>query len=187
MNFPLTVSAAIADPIKFWEQNLKNEDSFEALRYAFTVSFFVFAGFLFHYTITGKIWNYYPFEHTTLTVGRSIPLAIVQWMFYATFPAASTFIMDATFFRKSSSAESKQRMIVSAYALTPLCVAWLFVGVPFLHKPTIVLGLAIFAYSLFYGYRTILGYTILRSLVLTGATYVLYEVFRNVIVYVIGF
>ncbi len=85
MNFPLTVSAAIADPIKFWEQNLKNEDSFEALRYAFTVSFFVFAGFLFHYTITGKIWNYYPFEHTTLTVGRSIPLAIVQWMFYASF------------------------------------------------------------------------------------------------------
>ncbi len=78
-------------------------------------------------------------------------------------------------------------MIVAAYALTPLCVAWLFVGVPFLHKPTIVLGLAIFAYSLFYGYRTILGYTISVRWSCTGATYVLYEVFRSVIVYVIGF
>jgi hypothetical protein len=187
MTFPQTVAASIGDPIKFWQQNLYNSDPYEALRYSFIVSFFVFAGFLFHYTITGQIWNYYPFEHTTLTVGRAIPCALVQWMFYAIFPSVNTFLMDATFLRKSASTDSKQRLIVAAYALTPLCLSWLFVGVPFLHKPTIVLGLAIFAYSLFYGYRKFLGYTILRSAMLTAVTYVIYEAFRQVIVYIIGF
>jgi hypothetical protein len=187
MNFPQTVSAAIADPAKFWQQRLQHEDLYEVLRYSFTLPLFVFAGFLFHYTITGQIWNYYPFEHTTLTVGRSIPLAIVQWMYHAAFPAGCTFLLDATFLRKSSLTESKQRMILTAYSLTPVCLAWLFVGVPFLHKPTIVLGLAIFAFSLFYGYRTVLQYTILRSLIFTSATFAIYEIFRNVVVYVIGF
>ncbi|HSE40744.1 MAG TPA: hypothetical protein VLH08_08265 [Acidobacteriota bacterium] len=187
MDFAKTATAAIADPMKFWQQNVEAADSHEALRYSFVVSFFVFAGFLFHYTITGQIWNYYPFEHTTLTVGRAIPCAIVQWMLYATFPAVNTFLMDATIFRKSTLAESKQRLIVVAYALTPLCISWLFVGVPFLHKPTVVLGLAIFAYSLFFGYRILLGYTLLRSAILTGATYVLYEIFRQIVTYLIGF
>jgi hypothetical protein len=113
--------------------------------------------------------------------------AILQWVLYATFPISSTFFIDTVVSRKSSHQESKQRLIITAYALTPLCVSLLFVGIPFLHKALVTIGIATFLYSLFYGYRIILNQTILRSFFMTAATYVFYETLRNVFVYVIGF
>ncbi len=185
--FSETVRAAIVDPEIFWRKKTEFADALEVLRYSFAISFFVFAGFLFNYTITGQIWNLWPFEHTTLTVGRAIPCAILQWVLYATFPISSTFFVDAVISRKSSHQESKQRLIITAYALTPLCLSLLFVGAPFLNKAFVTLGIATFLYSLFYGYRIILNQTILRSFFMTAATYVFYEILRNVFVYVIGF
>jgi hypothetical protein len=187
MNFSENVRAAIADPEIFWRKKAEFADTLEVLRYSFAISFFVFAGFLFNYTITGQIWKLWPFEHTTLTVGRAIPCAILQWVLYATFPINSTFFIDAVISRKSSHQESKQRLIITAYALTPLCLSLLFVGIPFLQKAFVTIGIATFLYSLFYGYRIILNQTILRSFFMTAATYVFYEILRNVFVYVIGF
>jgi hypothetical protein len=187
MNFSENVKAAIVDPEIFWRQKTEFADTLEVLRYSFAISFFVFPGFLFNYTITGQIWKLWPFEHTTLTVGRAIPCAILQWVLYATFPLTSTFFIDAVVFRKLSHQESKQRLIITAYALTPLCLSLLFVGIPFLHKALVVLGIATFLYSLFYGYRIVLNQTILRSFFMTVITYAFYEILRNVFVYVIGF
>jgi hypothetical protein len=185
--FSEIATAATVDPEVFWRKKAEFEDTFVVLRYSFAVSFFVFAGFLFNYTIVGQIWNLWPFEHTTLTVGRAIPCAILQWVLYATFPLTSTFFIDAVVSRKSSHQESKQRLIITAYALTPLCLSLLFVGIPFLDKALVVLGIAMFLYSLFYGYRIVLNQTILRSFFMTMATYAFYEILRNVFVYVIGF
>ncbi len=187
MNFSEIVSTAIVDPEAFWRSKAEFAEPLEILRYSFCISFFVFAGFLFNYTITGQIWNLWPFKHTTLTVGRAIPCAILQWVLYATFPVTSTFFIDAVVSRKSTLQESKQRMIITAYAITPLCVSLLFVGIPFLHRAVVVLGIATFVYSLFFGYRIVLGQTILRSAFMASVTYIFYEALRNVFVYVIGF
>ena len=187
MTFSENVRAAIVDPEIFWRTKSEFADTLEVLRYSSAISFFVFAGFLFNYTITGQIWNLWPFEHTTLTVGRAIPCAILQWVLYATLPLTSTLFIDATISRKSSHQESRQRLIITAYALTPLCLSLLFIGAPFLNKALVTLGIAVFLYSLFYGYRIILNQTILRSFFMTVATYVFYEILRNVFVYVIGF
>lgn len=186
-SFSKNVRAAIVDPEIFWRTKTEFAETLEVLRYSFAISFFVFAGFLFNYTITGQIWNLWPFEHTTLTIGRAIPCAILQWILYATFPLISTFFIDVTISRKSSQQESRQRLIITAYALTPLCLSLLFIGAPFLNKAFVTLGIAVFLYSLFYGYRIILNQTILRSFFMTVATYVFYEILRNVFVYVIGF
>ena len=169
MTFSENVKAAIVDPEIFWRKKAEFGETLEVLRYSFAISFFVFAGFLFNYTITGQIWNLWPFEHTTLTVGRAIPCAIMQWVLYATLPLTSTFFIDATISRKSSRQESKQRLIITAYALTPLCLSLLFIGAPFLNRALVTLGIAVFLYSLFYGYRIILNQTILRSLFMRPA------------------
>src|SRR5262245_56445347 len=111
MTFSQNVKAAIVDPEVFWRDKAEFADALEVMRYSFAISFFVFAGFLFNYTVTGQIWNLWPFEHTVLTIGRAIPCAVLQWILYATFPLSNTFFIDAFVFRKWPHQESKQRLI----------------------------------------------------------------------------
>jgi hypothetical protein len=189
MKQPYSVYAAsvLSSPENFWRKMDAAIETDEILRYSFFIGFFGFAGYLFHYTITGQIWNIWPFVHTTLTVGRAIPCAILQWIFLATFPVINTLILETFIFRKTSRELSRSTLTITVYAMTPICFAAFVTGIPFLHKAGIVIGLAAFAYILFFGFRIFMKLTIWQSLIRTGISYVLLEVFRQIFVYVIGF
>jgi hypothetical protein len=111
----------------------------------------------------------------------------LQWVFFATFPLLSSLILDFLVVREKPSRDLNAWLVVCTYSLTPVAVAALFVGVPFLGRIGTVIGPATFLYLLFHGYQTYCRHTVTRSAVLAGVVFVLFAIIRQMFVFVIGF
>lgn len=169
----------------FWDRADLTADAHDLLRFSFSLGIFPFAGFLFYYTVTGHVWNEWPFVNTTLPVVRGLMCACLQWIFFAMFPTISTLILE--FVSRGRIGDPRPLTVVCAYAIVPVYVASLFVGVLFLNQSIITLGFSAFVYLLFFGYRKFLHLNLLKSVTLTALVVILFILIRQMIVFVIGF
>ncbi|PWT87666.1 MAG: hypothetical protein C5B54_11940 [Acidobacteria bacterium] len=171
----------------FWENPDVPTAPFELIRFSTFLGILVFAGYLFSYSVVGRVWNYWPFIQSTLSIVRGIMCAGLQWVFFATFPVLSSLILDSLFVKERPSPWLNSWVVVCTYSATPLFIAALFVGIPFFGRIAAVLGSATFIYLLFYGYRNYCRHSIVRSALLTLLVFLLFAVIRQMFVYVIGF
>lgn len=183
--FASTALRVLSEQENFWK-DLTPADLRDLLLYSLFMGFFPFAGYLFSYTIRGTIWNYWPFIQTTLDVGSALVFAGLQWILFATFPVLSALILDLTTSRFKTRVEFYNCVLLVAYALTPLCLSALFVGIPYVDRVTSTLGFATFLYLLYYGFRYLFGFTILRSAFATVILFVLFALIRELFVFAIG-
>lgn len=171
---------------RFWDDPGIVAETHELLRFSFFLGLFPFAGYSFYYTVLGRVWNNWPFVNTTLPVLRGLMCAGLQWVFFATFPTISTLILDFLF-HKSRPADPRRLTVVCTYAMVPMHLAALFVGVLFLNSSMTLLGFSAFVYLLFFGYRRYLNLGIASSVFLTLLVLVLFALIRQMFVFVIGF
>jgi len=151
------------------------------------MGFFTFAGYLFSYALVGKIWNWIPFIQSTLSTVRALFCAGLQWIFFATFPILSSFILESVFPRLRSASTFISCVVVATYSMTPLFFNALFVSVPFFGRILTVLSMATFVYLLYYGYRIYAKQDVWRSAIFTAALVGLFAIIRQMFVFVIGF
>jgi len=170
----------------FWTQPARTNLS-DLLSYSFFLGLFPFAGYLFSYTIRGTIWNYWPFVQTTLDPGSSLIYSALQWILFTTFPMLCAVIVENFTRRTAVPLDLQSCLRIVAYSMTPLCLSALFVGFPFLDRIFTTLGFATFVYLLYYGFRISLGYTMLRSTVITGVVLVLFASIRELFIFAIGY
>ena len=155
------------------------------LQYSLFLGFFPFAGYLVNYTIRGTIWNIWPFVHTTLDVGSGLVFAGMQWIFFSVFSLLASLFLDMIGMRWKVQFEHSLGIIT--YAITPLSLSLLFVGVPYVDRILTTLGFAAFLFLLYYGFRLVLSFTILRSLGTTFGVFVLFALIRQMFVFAIGY
>lgn len=172
---------------EFWDRMDVSTDTHEMLRFSFFLGLFPFAGFLFYYTVVGRIWNEWPLINTTLPVPRGLMCAGLQWIFFATFPTISTLILEFLFSRRLARFDAQSLTAVCNYSMVPMHLAALFVGVPFVQRSTTLVGVVAFMYLLFYGYRRYLKLGITGATVLTIGIFALFSLIRQMFVFVIGF
>ena len=77
--------------------------------------------------------------------------------------------------------------VLVTYSFTPLCLSALFVGVPYFDRITTTIGFATFLYLLYYGFRTLLHLTIVRSTLYALLVLVLFIFFRELFIFAIGY
>lgn len=169
----------------FWETVQPPEQTMDLVRFTLFMGILPFAGYLFSYNITGKVWSVWPFIQSTLSVTRGLMCAGLQWIFFATFPLLSSLLLEAITKRDNKS--SDDFLLICTYSMVPLFLAALFVGVPFVGRVSAVLGMAAFLYFLFYGYRIYHRQTVFRSAAYTLAVGFLFALIRQMFVFVIGF
>lgn len=169
----------------FWERADLTVDSHDLLKFSFFFGFFPFAGYLFYYTVSGHVWNEWPFINTTLPVLRGAMCAGLQWIFFAMFPTVSALILDFVF--RGKFGDPRALAVVCTYSMVPVYVAALFVGVLFLNEGIIMLGLSAFVYLLFFGHRKFVHLSLSKSILLTVLVVVVFALIRQMIVFVIGF
>lgn len=170
----------------FWENPDVSTAPLDLIRYSTMMGFMAFSGYLVSYAAVGHIWNYWPFIRTTLPILRAIFCAGLQWIFFAVFPILSSIVLDFVLVRKRPSNQMNSWLFVCTYSLTPLYIAALFVGIPFIGRLFAVLSLATFAYMLYFGFRTYCRHSFVRSIVITCVVFVLFAFIRQMFVYVIG-
>jgi hypothetical protein len=170
----------------FWENPDAGSGPLELFRYSTLMSVLAFSGYLCAYAAIGKIWNYWPFIRTVLPVTRAIFCAGLQFVFFAVFPILSSAILDFAFGRRRTSNEMNSWLFVCTYSLTPVYIAALLVGIPFIGRIAATLSSATFAYLLYFGYRIYCRHSVLRSLLLTAIVFALFAFIRQMFVYVIG-
>lgn len=170
----------------FWEHFDLPVEKNELLRFSMFMGIFAFAGYLFSYTIVGKIWNWWPFVRTTVPVPRAIMCAGLQWVFFAVFPMLSALLTEFLLGRKRSVDVDGLQVIVT-YSMTPVYVAALFIGVPFFNRSITFLAICTFLYLLYYGYRIYLKQSVWQSILLSFLVAILFSLIRQMFIYVIGF
>ena len=172
---------------KFWNTVDIPGQPMDLVRFSLFLGLLPFSGYLFSYTITGKVWSVWPFVQSTLSVTRGLMCAGLHWIFFATFPLLSSLLLESLIDRQKPSPNSSAYLLICTYAMVPLFIAALFVGVPFMGRVSAVLGFAAFLYFLYYGYRIYLKQSLVRSAVLTFASGFLFALIRQMFVFVIGF
>ena len=172
---------------RFWESFDAPETPHELLKFSAFMGLFPFAGYLFSYTIVGKIWNLWPFIQTTLTVPPALIFAGMQWIFFMIFPALSALILEFLLTRWKQAPLWHSSMTITTYSMVPLCLAALFASVPFFGRIFAVAAVATFLYLHYYGYRIYLEQSFLRSAGMTLAVMILFALIRQMFVFVIGF
>jgi hypothetical protein len=171
----------------FWDHLSAPTDIYDLLRFSAMMGIFPFSGYLFNYTIVGRIWSTWPYINTTMTVQRGLMCATLQWIFFVTFPILSSLILDILFRRWRVVTSSNDWTLILTYSMTPLYLAAMFVGIPIAGRMFAVLGMSTFLYLVYFGIRLYLRQNIIRSLTVTFAVLVLFGFVRQVFVYVIGF
>ncbi len=171
----------------FWKTKEAPTSFDEMLRFSALLSILPLSGYLFSYTVVGQIWSTWPWIQTTLPVTRGLMCAGLQWMFFSTFPLISSLVLDAVLNRGSSTVDFGSRVLIATYSMTPLFIAGLFVGVPFVGRIAVTLCFATFLYLLYYGYRIHAAYGVARSAAIATAIAVLFALIRQMFVFVIGF
>jgi hypothetical protein len=169
----------------FWDDVKEPATTYELLRFSFLMGVLPFSGYLFSYTVVGKIWSTFPFIQSTLPVTRALMCAGLQWVFFATFPMLSSLLLDLVSGRRMPDPHSCA--FVSTYSMMPLFVAALFVSVPFVGRILAVLGFSTFLYLVYFGYRIHLKQSVLRSGLITFFLAALFALIRQMFVFVIGF
>jgi len=185
--YGLTAMKVLTRAENFWKEPEAPASFDELLRYSALLSILPLSGYLFSYTVVGQIWSTWPWIQTTLSVLRGIMCAGLQWMFFATFPLISSLVLDATLGRRSSGVDFNSRVLIATYSMTPLFIAGLFVGVPFVGRIAVTLCFATFLYLLYFGYRIHAAQGVLRSAVIATAIAGLFALIRQMFVFVIGF
>jgi hypothetical protein len=178
--------AVLSQQENFWRQPADSELP-DLLRYSLFLGFFPFAGYLCLYTIRGTIWNYWPFVQTTLDVGSGLVFAALQWILFAIFPVLCAQLLEIGTSRSTVRLDINTSTRLIAYSLTPVCLATLFIGVPYFDRIVVTIGLITFLYLQYYAFRISLGFTILRSAILTLCVLVLFTFIRELFVFAIGF
>jgi len=170
----------------FW-QRLDASTSLEyLLRYTALLSLLPLAGYLVYYTLIGKVWNYYPFIRTTLTVPHALMCAGLQWVFFTTFPTLSSLLLNLLFSKSEANNNFQQWNVITAYAMTPLFLAALFVGVPFINGIVTTLAMAMFVYMQYYGCRIYAQQGMARSVAMTFCVGAVFAFIRQMFIHVIG-
>ena len=170
----------------FWERFEAPSSPYNLLKFSILMGLLPFSGFFFHYAVLGKVWNFWPWVQSILPVLRALMCALLQWIFFATFPMLSAMLIEFLFkWMRPPSLNSFT--IVATYSLTPLCVTSLFVSVPFFNEILPVLSFSAFLYLLFSGYRLYLRQGVAKSAVFTLVTGALFASIRQIFVFVIGF
>jgi hypothetical protein len=170
----------------FWERFEAPSNPYDLVKYSILMGLLPFSGFFFHYAVLGKIWNVWPWVQSILPVLRALMCALLQWIFFATFPILSAMLIEFLF-KWLHPPSLNSCTIVSTYSLTPLCLTSLFVSVPFFNQILPVLSFSTFLYLLFTGYRIYLRQGIAKSAVFTLVTGALFASIRQIFVFVIGF
>ena len=171
----------------FWESMDAPQTPHDLLKFSAFLGLFPFSGYLFSYTIVGKIWSTWPFIQTTLTVPPALIYAGMQWILFFIFPALSALILEFFFARLRPAPHWNSAMVITTYSMVPLCLGVLFISVPFAGRVITVAALATFLYLHYYGYRIYLEQSILRSTAMTLAVTVLFVLIRQMFVFAIGF
>lgn len=171
----------------FWQTCQEPESLYELLRFSAFLGLFPFAGYMFHYTVIGKIWNYWPFMHSTLTIPYALICAGMQWVLFTTFPFVCAMILERVSHRFSPDFSWSRVWMVLTYSMTPLLLATLFIGIPFVERLAALFGFSTFAYLLFFGLRTALRQRMIASTLWTLVVLVLFAAYRQMFVTVIGF
>ena len=171
----------------FWKAPDAPASFHEMLRFSALLSVLPLSGYLFSYTVIGQIWSVWPWIQTTLPVTRGLMCAGLQWMFFATFPLVSTLLLDPFVSRSASGVDFNARVLIATYSMTPLYVAGLFVGVPFVGRIAVTLCFSTFLYLLYFGYRIYAAQGVLRSGIVAMAVAILFALIRQMFVFVIGF
>ena len=170
----------------FWSDDRQSSIP-DLIRYSFFLGFFPFAGYLVQYTLRGTIWNVWPFVQTTLDVGSGLMFAALQWIFFAMFPVLSSLFIELLFSRSKQTLLFEEILTICTYSITPLCLSLLFIGVPFFDRISTTLGFATFLFLLYYGCRSMMKFTILRSMVVTFLVFVVFALIRQIFVFAIGY
>ena len=184
--FVTTSMRVLREQEDFWN-GLLQSGLHELIRYSFALGFFPFAGYLFSYTVRGTIWNVWPFIQTTLDVGSSLVFAGMQWILFGIFPVLSSLLLEIVFARSKQPVDFEQLLTISTYSMTPLSLAGLFVGVPYLDRICTTLGFAAFLFLLYYGFRYALNFTVVRSACNTFFFVVVFALIRQMFVFAIGY
>ena len=171
----------------FWKSFDAPRSNYALLRYSFFFGFFAYAGYTFSYAVTGRVWNYWPFVQTTLTVQDSMMRALMQWIFFGIFPFLASLLLQLITRRQNDENDWNLNVLIVTYSLTPVPLAALFVGIPFVHRITALLAVSTFLYLTYFGYRTYAGRTILSAAAHTFCVALLFVLIRQVFVYAIGF
>ncbi|MCI0413849.1 YIP1 family protein [bacterium] len=185
-SFARTSMRVLQEQEDFWYGSLQTGLP-ELLRYSFALGFFPFAGYLFSYTVRGTIWNVWPFVQTTLDVGSGLVFAGMQWILFGIFPVLSSLVLEIVLARTRQPVDFEQLLTISTYSMTPLSLAGLFAGVPFLDRICATLGFATFLFLIYYGFRYALNFTIMRSAFRTFLFLVLFALIRQMFVFAIGY
>ena len=184
--FTVTTTQILRQQDNFW--SLRYEPALlDLLRHSFFLGFFPFAGYLANYTIRGTVWNVWPFVHTTLDVGSGLVFAGLQWIFFSIFPALSAVILDMLTSKRKGGVQFEDSLRITTYSMTPLCLAMLFIGVPYFDRIFTTLGFFTFLFLLYSGFRIELNFTIVRSLSITLLVFLLFALIRQMFVFAIGY
>lgn len=170
----------------FWVRFSAPADPRQLLRFSVCLGLMPFSGYLLYYTTIGKIWSLWPWIQTTMPFLRGLMCALLQWVFFATFPILSSFVLETLFYRHYAR-NTRSCAVVVTYSMTPLFLTALFVGVREVNRALPVLALSAFLYLLFYGFRGYMRLGILRSALFTLVTFALFASIRQVFIFVIGY
>jgi hypothetical protein len=172
---------------RFWEPLEVPTDIYDLLRFSALMGLFPFSGYLFNYTIVGRIWSTWPYINTTMTVQRGLMCAALQWVFFVTFPILGSLALHRLFRRWNEVGDPNYWTLILTYSMTPLYLAALFVGIPFAGRMFAVLGMSTFLYLVYFAMRLYLKQGVARSAVITSTVLVMFGLLRQIFVYVIGF
>lgn len=171
----------------FWQHLEVPTGTYELLRFSAVMGLFPFSGYLFTYTIVGRIWSTWPYINSTMTVQRGMMCATLQWIFFVTFPILAGLMLNRLFRRWQVTTDVNDWTLIITYSMTPLYLAALFVGIPFVSRIFAVLGMSMFLYLVYFAMRLHLKQSVVHSTVITFAVLVLFGALRQTFVYVIGF
>lgn len=170
----------------FWQDFKAPIDSNRLLKFSALMALMPLAGYWVYYVIFGKIWSIDPWIQTTVPPLRGFWCAVLQWVFFTTFPVLSSLLLDLVSPRKLKS-DINALSVVVTYSMMPLFPASLFVGVQGLNRVLPILSLATFLYLLFFGFRVYLKQGLARATVFTAITFVLFAAIRQAFIFVIGY
>lgn len=170
----------------FWLDFSAPTDTRQLIRFSVCMGLIPFSGYLLYYTTIGKIWSLWPWIQTTMPFLRGLMCAVLQWVFFATFPILSSLILEILFFRHQAR-DIRSCAVVVTYSMTPLFATALFVGVREVNRALPVLALAAFVYFLFSGFRGYMKMGIFRSALSTLVTFMLFASIRQAFIFVIGY
>src|SRR5207302_4542747 len=82
----------------FWNPLQAPSDFPSLIRYSALMSLFALSGYLLYYNLIGTIWSWWPWVQTTIPPLRGFMCALLQWVFFTTFPVLSGLFIEGIFF-----------------------------------------------------------------------------------------